>query len=105
MKNLLIIFLKVIAAIAIGVAIVHLWPVTIVPVLVALALMFGLAVLFLVGVVTVGTVGLAALAGLVAAAAVLLAVLSPVWVPAVLIVGIIWVIRCLCGLGRRSATA
>jgi hypothetical protein len=105
MKNLLIIFLKVIIAIAIGVAIVHLWPVTIVPVLVALALMLGLAALFLACLATVGTAGVAGLTGLMALAAVLLAVLSPVWIPVVLILGIIWMVRRLGGIGRRSAAA
>jgi hypothetical protein len=105
MKNLLIIFLKVIVAIAIGVALVHLWPVTIMPMLVAPLLLLGLAALFLVCLVAVGAAGMTALTGLLALAAVLLAVLSPVWVPMVLILGIIWVVRRLCGIGRRSAAA
>jgi hypothetical protein len=105
MKNLLVIFLKVIVAIAVGVAIVHLWPVTIVPMFVALLLLVGLAVAFFICLVTVGAVGVAVLAGLMAVAAVLLAVLSPVWVPVVLILGIIWMVRRLGGIGRRSATA
>jgi hypothetical protein len=45
------------------------------------------------------------LTGLMALAAVLLAVLSPVWIPVVLILGIIWVVRRLGGIGRRSAAA
>lgn len=104
-KNLLIIFLKVIVAIAIGVAIVHLWPVTIVPMFVALLLLIGLAALFLICLVTVGTAGVAMLAVLLALAAGLLALLSPVWILVVLILGIIWVVRRLCGIGRRSAAA
>ena len=72
MKSFLIILLKVVVAIAVGVAIVHLWPVTIVPMFAALLL---------------------------------LAVLSPVWFPVLLILGIIWIVRRLCGIGRRSTTA
>jgi hypothetical protein len=105
MKNLLIILLKVVVAIAVGVAIVHLWPVTIVPMFAALLLLVGLAVVFLIFLVTAGTAGVAVLTGLMAVAAVLLAVLSPVWVPVLLILGIIWIVRRLCGIGRRSTTA
>ena len=105
MKNFLIILLKIVVAIAVGVAIVYLWPVTIVPMFAALLLLVGLAAVFLIFLVTAGTAGVAVLTGLMAVAAVLLAVLSPVWVPVVLILGIIWMVRRLGGIGRRSATA
>jgi hypothetical protein len=105
MKNFLIILLKVVVAIAVGVAVVQLWPVTIVPMFAAILLLIGLAAVFLVFLVTAGTAGVAVLTGLMAVAVVLLAVLSPVWVPVVLILGIIWIVRRLCGVGRRSTTA
>jgi hypothetical protein len=105
MKNFLIILLKIVVAIAVGVAIVYLWPVTIVPMFAALLLLVGLAAVFLIFLVTAGTAGVAALAGLMAVAAVLLAVLSPVWVPVALVFTIILVVRRLCGVGRRSTTA
>jgi len=68
MKSLLIILLKVIVAIAIGVAVVHLWPVTIVPMMVPPGPDRPRA-LFLICLVTVGTAGLAVLASLLAVAA------------------------------------
>jgi hypothetical protein len=68
-------------------------------------LLLGLVALFLICLVAVGAAGFAALTGLFALAIVLLAVLSPVWVPVVLLLGIIWAVRRLCRTGRRSAAA
>jgi hypothetical protein len=93
MKQFLLISLKVLLAVVVGVAIVHFWPLTILPVIVGLLVGLGLLAVFLVGLVAVGAVGGGLAIGLLGVALALLAVLSPMWIPAALIFGIIWLVK------------
>ena len=93
MKNLLIISLKVLVAAAIGVAVIRLWPVTVIPLVLVLLIAIGLLALFLVCLLLAGAVGGGVVVGLLAAVVGLLALLSPLWIPAALILGIIWLVK------------
>jgi hypothetical protein len=93
MKSLLSISLKIIIAAAIGVVIIRLWPVTIIPLVLGLLVALGLLALSLVCLLVIGAVGGGVVAGLLAIAAGLLAVLSPLWIPAALVLGIIWLVK------------
>jgi hypothetical protein len=93
MKQFLFISLKVLLAAMIGVAIVHFWPLTILPVILGLLVGLGLLVLSVVGLVAVGAVGGGMVIGLLGVALALLALLSPVWIPAALLLGIIWLVK------------
>jgi hypothetical protein len=93
MKQFLLISLKVLLAAVIGVAIVHFWPLTILPVILGLLVGLGLLVLSVVGLVAVGAVGGGMVIGLLGVALALLALLSPVWIPAALLLGIIWLVK------------
>ncbi len=95
---------KVLLVLALALVIVHLWPITVVPLALGLILLLGLCVALVVALAAAGAVGLAAVAGLVAAAIALLAVLAPVWIPVLIIAGIVWLVRKL-GSSNRSTVA
>ena len=103
MKTFLVICLKVLLVVALGLVIIHVWPVALVPLVIGLLLVLGLGVLLLIGLVVLGAAGLGAVIGLLAAAVVLLALFSPVWIPAVVILGIIWLVKRLASGRRRPA--
>ena len=93
MKQFLLISLKVLLAVVVGVAIVHFWPLTILPVILGLLVGLGLLALSVVGLVAVGAVGGGMVIGLLGVGLALLALLSPVWIPAALLLGIIWLVK------------
>ena len=93
MKTFFVVSLKVLLAVALGVLVLHVWPVVIVPLFAGLVLMLVLGVLLTTGLVTAGVVGAGVVAGLLAAAAVLLAVFSPVWIPLAVIMGFVWLAK------------
>ena len=93
MKNSVSILLKVVIAAATGVVIIHLWPAAIIPLVLLLLAAIGLMASCFVCLLVVGAVGGGVFIGLLAALAVLLALLSPLWVPAALIVGIIMIVN------------
>ena len=93
MKTFFVACLKVLLVIALGVVVIQVWPMAIVPLIAGLLLMLALGVVFLTGLLTAGVVGTGVVAGLLAAAIVLLAVLSPVWIPLAVVAGIIWLAR------------
>ena len=99
----MVICLKVLLVVALGLVIIHVWPVALVPLVIGLLLVLGLGVLLLIGLVVLGAAGLGAVIGLLAAAVVLLALFSPVWIPAVVILGIIWLVKRLASGRRRPA--
>ena len=105
MKALLLGCGKVLLVLALAVVVVHLWPITVVPLAAALVLVTILGALLALGLVAAGAVGVAAAAGLMAAAIALLGVLSPVWIPVLVIAGIIWLVRKLGGSGRQPAAS
>jgi hypothetical protein len=84
--------------------VIHVWPVAVVPLVVVLLLVLGLGVLLLTGLVTAGALGACVAIGLLAAAVVLLAVLSPVWIPLAAVMGIVWLVRKL-GRSRQQPAA
>ena len=85
--------------------IVYLWPITVVPLAGVLVLVAILGALLVLGLVAAGAVGVAAVAGLSAAAIVLLGVLSPVWIPVLVIAAIVWLVRKLGNSGRRTTAS
>ena len=93
MKQFLLISLKVLMAAVVGVAIVHFWPLTILPVILGLLVGLGLLVLSVVSLVAIGAVGGGMVIGLLGVALALLALLSPVWIPAALLLGMIWLVK------------
>ena len=103
MKTLLGICLKVLLVVALGIVIIQVWPVALVPLVIGLLLELGLGVLLLVSLMVLGAAGLGAVIGLLAAAVVLLALFSPVWIPVVVILGIIWLVKRLASVRHRPA--
>ena len=93
MKHFLIISLKVLLAVAIGVAILHIWPLAIVPILMVLVIALGVGGLALVCLAAVGAVGGGVVVGLLAVVLALLAALSPILIPVALLLGIIWMVK------------
>ena len=93
MKTFLLGCGKVLLVLALAVAVVHFWPVTVVPFAVGFVLLLGLGAAMVVGLVAAGAVGLALVGGLLAVAVALLGVLSPVWIPLLVVVGIVWLVR------------
>ena len=104
MKTFLGICLKGLLVVALGIVIIHVWPVALVPLLIGLLLVLGLGVLLLTGLVVLGAAGLGAVIGLLVAAVVLLALFSPVWIPVTVILGIIWLVKRLASVRHRPAT-
>ena len=105
MKEFLWTCLKVIAAAALVVVLFHVWPLLAVPVSVLLVLLLPLGIALLVGVAVTGAVGVATLVALLSVAILVVAALSPVWIPVALIAGIIWAIKKLGGAKRPLAAA
>jgi hypothetical protein len=106
MKTLLGICLKVLLVVALGIVIIQVWPVALVPLVIGLLLVLGLGVLLLVSLMVLGAAGLGAVIGLLAAAVVLLALLSPVWIPVAVILGIVCLVKRLASARHRpTATA
>jgi hypothetical protein len=103
MKTFLGICLKVLLVVALGIVIIHVWPVALEPLVIGLLLVLGLGVLLLVSLLVLGAAGLGAVIGLLAAAVVLLALLSPVWIPVAVILGIVWLVKRLASARRRPA--
>jgi hypothetical protein len=93
MKQFLSISLKVLLAAVIGVIIIHVWPLAIVPVIVGLVAGLGVLALFLVCLLAAGAVGGGVVIALLAVVLGILALLSPVLIPAALVLGIIWLVR------------
>lgn len=79
-------FLKILAAVALVAVIWHFAPVLIVPVI-------ALAIVSLIVGVVLGILGLILLAGLIALALALIGALSPLWIPALCVCGLIWLIK------------
>ncbi|MDD2763264.1 MAG: hypothetical protein PHE83_04720 [Opitutaceae bacterium] len=102
MKAFLVTCLKVLLVLALAITIVHVWPVMLVPLIAGLLPVFGLGCLLLAGLMIAGAVGLGLLVGLTAVAIALLALFSPVWIPLAVILGILWLVKRLCGAGHRS---
>ncbi|MGA2444400.1 MAG: hypothetical protein ABSG50_03095 [Opitutaceae bacterium] len=103
MKTFLGICLKVLLVVALGIVIIHVWPLAIVPLVIGLLLVLGLGVLLLTGLVAVGATGLGVVIGLLALAIVLLALFSPVWIPVAVILGIVWLVKKLARARHRPA--
>jgi hypothetical protein len=93
MKHFLVGCGKVLLVVALALVIIHLWPITVVPLAAGFVLLLGLGVALMLALAATGAMGLAAVAGLVGAAVVLLAVLAPVWIPVLIIVGIVWLVK------------
>jgi hypothetical protein len=93
MKAFLVGCLKVLLVVACGIVLVHVWPVAIVPLVIGLGLILGCGALLLASLAALGAVGVVVVIGLLAAAAVLLAILSPVWIPVLLIVGLVCLVK------------
>jgi len=93
MKHFLIISLKVLLAVAVGVAIIHVWPLAALPVIFGLCIGLGLLALLLICLVAVGAVGGGVVIGLLAVVLGVLALLSPLLIPAALLLGIIWLVK------------
>jgi hypothetical protein len=93
MKTFFVTSLKMLAVVGLGLLMFHFWPVAVVPFAAAFVVVLVLGALLVAGVFAVGAAGLGAITGIVAAALVLLVVLSPVWIPVALILGIIWLAR------------
>ncbi len=96
---------KVLLVVALALVIIHLWPVTVVPLAVGFLLVLGLGVALMLALAMAGALGLAAVTGLVAAGVALLAVLAPVWIPVMVVVGIIALVRKTGSSGRPTAAA
>ncbi len=105
MKTFLVGCLKVLLVVAGAIVLVHLWPWVMVPVVVGLVFVLGLGALLLAGLATVGAVGVVVIVGLLAAAIALLALLSPVWIPVLAVVGMVWLMKKLCGSKARTVAA
>lgn len=95
---------KVLLVLALALVVVQVWPVTVVPVVGGLVLVLGVGFVLLVGTLAAGAVGVAAVVALMAAAVAILAVLAPVWVPVLLIAGIVALVRRSNRSGRPTAT-
>jgi hypothetical protein len=93
MKHLVIISLKVLLAVVVGVVIIHFWPLAAVPVIFGLFIGLGLLTLFLICLVAVGAVGGGVAIGLLAVVLAVLALLSPLLIPAALLLGIISLVK------------
>ena len=93
MKRFFIISLKVLLAAAVGVAIIHFWPLAALPVFLGLFVGLGLLALFLICLVAVGAVGGGGGIGLLAVVLAVLALLSPLLIPAAFFLGIIWLVK------------
>ncbi|OHE79304.1 MAG: hypothetical protein A3G75_04735 [Verrucomicrobia bacterium RIFCSPLOWO2_12_FULL_64_8] len=104
MKEFLWTCLKVFAVAALVVVLYHGWPLLAVPAGALLVLLLPLGIALLLGVAVTGTVGVATLVALLSMAILILAALSPVWIPVMLIAGFIWLIKKLCG-STRSPVA
>ena len=103
MKTFAGICLKVLLVMALGIVIIHVWPVAVVPLVIGLLLVLGLGVLLLTGLVVLGAAGLGVVLGLLVAAVVLLALFSPVWIPVAVILGSIWLVKRLARAKHRPA--
>jgi hypothetical protein len=101
MKSFLFTCLKIMAGLMIGLILLHFFPIAIVP---AIGLLFvaGLFAIFIfAGTVTAGALGIALCAVLLAVAVALVSAASPIWIPVVVILGIIWLIKRLGRSGSR----
>ncbi len=105
MKTFLLGCGKVLLVVALVLVIIHLWPITVVPLAVGFLLALGLGVAIMLALAMAGALGLAAVTGLIAVGAALLAVLAPVWIPVLIIVGIIALVRKAGSSGRPTAAA
>jgi hypothetical protein len=79
-------FLLVLGGVVLALIVLKLCPVVLIPL--AVGLLLGL-----VGLVVVGALGLSLLAVAFGLAVVLAAVLSPIWIPVLLIAGLVWLVR------------
>ena len=89
MKPFLAGCLKVLLVVAGAIVLVHFWPWAMVPFVIGLVLVLGLGALLLAGVAAVGAVGVAVIVGLLAAVIALLALLSPLWIPVLAVIGMV----------------
>ncbi len=97
MRTALGAFLKILLVVVVALLLAHFAPFAVVPLALVLALVLGVGALVL----TVGGIaGAAVLFSLLVAAAAVLAALSPIWIPLVIILGIIALIK---KLGSSSA--
>ncbi len=86
-------FVKVILLILLVILMVHFWPILIAPfVLVALAMLL-LGGLTAGGIAIVLAAGLALVGGVLAVALSIAAALSPIWIPILLVVGLVWLCK------------
>ena len=86
-------FLRILLFVLAGLVVIHVFPVLLLPAMIAVVTMLVVGALMLGGVAAVAGVGLALLAGLLAVALVILAVLAPVWLPVLAIVGLVSLCR------------
>jgi hypothetical protein len=105
MKTFLAGCLKVLLVVACGIVLVHFWSLAMVPLVIGLVFVLGLGALLLAGVAAVGAVGVVVIVGLLAAVIALLTLLSPVWIPVLAVVGMIWLMKKLCGPKSRTVVA
>jgi hypothetical protein len=105
MKPIFLVSLKVLLAAALGVVIIHFWPMAALPVI--LGLFFGLCllVIFLICLAAVAGVGGGVMIGLLALVLALLALFSPLLIPVALVLGIIWLVKKLSHVPARPTAA
>lgn len=92
-------FVKVILLAFVAVLLVHLWPIAVVPFVVIGLAIAALGAITAGGVAVVLTVGMALVGAVLAVIVSVTAALSPVWIPVVLVLGIISLAK------RRSAVS
>lgn len=105
MKSFVLVCLKVMLVVALGLAILYCWPALTAPLAFAAALVLGFGLLMLAGLVAAGAVGAGIVAILMVIAVAVLGALSPVWIPLLLVLGCIWLIRKLSARKGPDATA
>jgi hypothetical protein len=106
MRTVLGVCLKVLLVVVIAMVLVHFVPFLAVPMVIALVLALGLGALALIGLVVGGIAVAAVAAALLAMAVGLLAALSPAWIPLIVILGIVWLVKKLGSAhGRPTASA
>lgn len=105
MKSLGLICLKVMLVVALGLAILYCWPALTMPLAFAAVLVLGFGLLMLAGLVAAGAVGIGVVTVLMVVAIAVLGALSPLWIPLLLVLGCIWLIKKLCAPKGPNVTA
>jgi len=105
MRTVLGVCLKVLLVVVITMVLVHFVPLLAVPMAIALILALGLGAVVLIGLVVGGVAVTATAAALLAVAVGLLAALSPAWIPLLVILGIVWLVKKLGSAPGRPTTS